>query len=185
MGSVLYYMIRMEPYTTQFLENLQGGSFDIADRMFHSLTSTFQNCLHSPSDVKELIPGKTYSFSVDNILPEFYYMPEFLRNSNRYDLGVMQNEERLNDVVLPPWATTPEEFIRLNREALESEYVSNNLHDWIDLIFGYKQQGKAAEKAYNLFYYLTYEGTVDIDSIKVRILQNMFSFCRTLLSEWL
>jgi hypothetical protein len=101
---------------------------------------------------------------------ELFYCPDFLRNSNRFDLGVMQNNERLDDVVLPPWAKTPEDFIRIHREALESEYVSMNLPDWIDLIFGYKQTGKAAEKAYNLFYYLTYEGTVDIESIKVHSL---------------
>jgi hypothetical protein len=35
----------------------------------------------------------------------------------------------------------------------------------LDLIFGYKQRGKEAEKANNLFYYLTYEGSVDIDAI--------------------
>jgi hypothetical protein len=61
MGSVLYFMIRMEPFTTQFLENLQGGSFDIADRMFHSISSTWQNCLLSASDVKELIPGLSFA----------------------------------------------------------------------------------------------------------------------------
>lgn len=35
------------------------------------------------------------------------------------------------------------------RDALESEYVSQNLHLWIDLIFGYKQNGEEAEKADN------------------------------------
>jgi len=39
---------------------------------------------------------------------------------------------------------SPEMFIARNREALESEYVSSHLHDWIDLIFGHKQRGKPA-----------------------------------------
>lgn len=38
------------------------------------------------------------------------------------------------------------------RDALESEYVSQNLHLWIDLIFGYKQNGKEAEEADNCKY---------------------------------
>lgn len=58
-----------------------------------------------------------------------------------------------------------EEFVRINMQALESDYVSEHLSDWIDLIFGYKQRGEEAEKAYNVFYYLTYEGMVDMESI--------------------
>lgn len=35
-----------------------------------------------------------------------------------------------------------DEFVRVMREALESEHVSQRLHDWIDLIFGVKQRGE-------------------------------------------
>ena len=47
----------------------------------------------------------------------------------------------VDDVELPPWASTPHEFVRVNRQALESEFVSCQIHQWIDLIFGYKQKG--------------------------------------------
>ncbi|KAM1789881.1 hypothetical protein ACFX12_033998 [Malus domestica] len=49
--------------------------------------------------------------------------------------------------------------------ALESEHASTHLHEWIDHIFGYKQRGKEAIMANNFFFYITYEGTVDIDKI--------------------
>lgn len=54
---------------------------------------------------------------------------------------------QVGDVGLPPWAKgSVREFIRKHREALESDYVSENLHHWIDLIFGYKQRGKVGIK---------------------------------------
>lgn len=50
-------------------------------------------------------------------------------------------------------------------QALESEYVSAHLHEWIDLIFGYGQQGPAAIEAVNTFHPFFYEDSIDIFSI--------------------
>lgn len=43
----------------------------------------------------------------------------------------------------------PKELISKLREALESDYVSRNIHHWIDLIFGFKQNGPESVKANN------------------------------------
>ncbi|XP_068245244.1 WD repeat and FYVE domain-containing protein 3 isoform X2 [Palaemon carinicauda] len=147
------YLVRMEPFTQHFLR-LQGGHFDLADRMFHSMKEAWHSASrNNMADVKELIP-------------EFFYLPEFLLNSNKFDLGCKQNGTQLDDVVLPPWARgDAREFIRLHRAALECDYVSAHLHEWIDLIFGYKQHGQPAVEAVNVFHHLFYEGNVDIYNI--------------------
>ena len=77
---------------------------------------------------------------------------------HRFDLGRLQRGPPVDDVILPRWATSPEDFVCKHRQALESDHVSSHLHEWIDLIFGYKQKGPAAEEALNVFYYCTYEG---------------------------
>uniref|UniRef100_A0A4W6DRB4 Neurobeachin-like protein 2 n=1 Tax=Lates calcarifer TaxID=8187 RepID=A0A4W6DRB4_LATCA len=151
-AGVMHYMIRMEPFTTLHIQ-LQSGRFDCADRQFHSVAAAWQARMESPADVKELIP-------------EFFYFPEFLQNMNGFDLGHLQiSQDPVTDVLLPRWATSREDFIRQHRKALECEHVSNHLHEWIDLIFGYKQRGEEAVNALNVFYYCTYEGAVDLDAI--------------------
>ncbi|KAJ1906949.1 hypothetical protein LPJ81_001058, partial [Coemansia sp. IMI 209127] len=151
-SSVAYYLLRLEPFTSVHV-SLQSGKFDHADRQFYSIAEAWNSCTTGPGDVKELIP-------------EFFYLPEFLLNRNGVDLGRKQDGTLLGDVTLPPWASTPDEFVHINRQALESEYVSANLHKWIDLIFGCKQRGQEAVDAHNVFYYLTYEGAVNLDAIQ-------------------
>eukprot|EP00117_Sycon_ciliatum_P027901 scpid3277/ scgid22558/ WD repeat and FYVE domain-containing protein 3; Beach domain, WD repeat and FYVE domain-containing protein 1 len=151
------FLIRMEPFTQHFL-TLQGGQFDLPDRMFHSINEQWLSASSvNMADVKELIP-------------EFFYLPDFLKNSNKFRLGVKQNGSVLNDVILPPWAKgDPNEFIRLHREALESRHVTAHLHEWIDLVFGYKQTGQASQEANNVYHHLFYEGAVNIEEIEDRV----------------
>ncbi|KAK6144048.1 hypothetical protein DH2020_020868 [Rehmannia glutinosa] len=145
--SVLYYLTRVEPFTTLSIQ-LQGGRFDHADRMFSDIAATWNGVLEDMSDV-----------------PELFYLPEVLTNENSIDFGTTQLGEKLGSVRLPPWAENPVDFVHKHQMALESEHVSEHLNEWIDLIFGYKQRGKEAVQANNVFFYITYEGSVDIDKI--------------------
>jgi len=146
-GVVLHFLMRLQPFASLHCE-MQGGHFDVADRLFSSIPRTWKQNTTQLSEVKE-------------ITPEWFTTPEMFQNVNQFDLGHTQDGELVGDVVLPPWAKSAEEFVRLNRQALESEYVSANLHNWIDLIFGCKQTGQAAVDANNVFFYLTYYNAVD------------------------
>lgn len=151
---VTSYLIRLQPFVHSYLL-LQGGSFDHPDRLFYSIERAWSSASRdNMTDVRELTP-------------EFYYLPEFLLNHNGYDFGVRQGDGgSIDTVLLPPWAKgDPKIFIAKHRKALESEHVSQNLHHWIDLIFGHKQSGEAALEATNVFHHLSYHGAKDLDTI--------------------
>ncbi|KAK7962509.1 beige/BEACH domain-containing protein [Apiospora aurea] len=150
---VASYLIRLPPFVQSHV-TMQGGTFDHADRLFYSVERTWHSASRERgSDVRELIP-------------EFFYLPDFLTNINGYDFGTRQGTGgKVNDVALPPWAKgDPKIFIAKHREALESPYVSQNLHSWIDLVFGYKQLGEAAVQNVNVFSPLSYRGAMDLDN---------------------
>lgn len=146
-GVVLFWLLRQEPFTSLHLE-LQGGKFDHPDRLFNSFSESWNGLWTNTSDAKEMVP-------------ELFYDPSFLRNDNRFMFGKTQSGAPVDTVKLPPWAGSAEEFIALHRAALESPYVSQNLHLWIDLIFGVSQRGQRAVDACNMYCWFTYADTID------------------------
>ena len=134
--TVYLWLLRMEPFTSLHID-MQSGRFDHAARLFYSIEHSWYLATSIQNDYRELIP-------------EFFCSPEFLSNRDHFDLGIFNNE-KVDDVVLPKWASSPIEFIYTHRKALESEHVTHNLNQWIDLIWGDKQRGEKAEKAHNIY----------------------------------
>lgn len=111
------YGVRATLEVTNFAAD---GKFDHAERMFFSIPQTWHSCLNSTSDVKvtHLQSGSTDlpARLLQELIPEFFYQPEFLCNSNNWNLGTKQDGTVLGDVILPPWAKTPHDFIRINHD---------------------------------------------------------------------
>jgi hypothetical protein len=129
---VIGFLIRMEPFASLHIV-LQGGRFDRSSRLFRSIPSAWESVCTNSMDYRELIP-------------EFFYAPDFRVNSNGFDLG-----KGVGDVELPPWASSPHDFVMKNRAALESPFVSAMLPRWIDMIFGVTSRGNEAESIHNSF----------------------------------
>lgn len=151
--TVASYLMRLQPFSAAFFL-IQGGTWDHADRMFYSIQNVWESASNKNlADVRELTP-------------EFFFLPDFLVNVNKYNFGLRSDNSNIDNVQLPPWAKgDPAIFIAKQREALESPFVSQNLHHWIDLIFGHKQRGEAAVEAANVYHWMTYQGAIDLDSI--------------------
>lgn len=145
-GIILHYLVRIEPFTRQSM-SLQGGNFDVPDRLYISIKNSWESCQSFYGDCKELIP-------------EHFYLPDMFVNVNKEMFGTRQNKVIVDNVELPDWACqSPLKFIRIHQAALESDHVSQKIGCWIDLIFGCKQRGSKALSHFNLFHPVTYEDT--------------------------
>lgn len=146
--TVAYFLLRAVP---EFLTRNANYVYAPADRFFRSVQTSFESCLHNSGDYRELIP-------------EFYAgNNEFLMNCSEAQL-----DGTMPDVELPAWAKTPEQFCEVMRHALESDYVSDTLHSWIDLIFGELQRGDRAIDAENTFTPTALGAEVGLSGLKLQ-----------------
>ena len=161
-GFVSYYLIRQKPFSN-YASQIQGGYFDTPDRLFYDIKNIW--------DVSE---------KFQELIPEMFYLPEALVNYNNFNFGENQYKNSVNDVILPNWAKNNFRFfIKVNKKSLESYFVNEKISDWIDLIFGYKQNGKDSIEFLNVYRKACYPFNVndylnkELDNLKLITDENL------------
>ncbi|CAM0881116.1 unnamed protein product [Alopecurus aequalis] len=110
-----------------------------ARRLSKSILRSAVRSVYEPNEYPSSMQ-RLYQWTPDECIPDFYSDPRIF----------VSLHSEMSDLALPSWVTSSEEFICLHRDALESDRVSQKLHHWIDITFGYKLAGEASIEAKNV-----------------------------------
>lgn len=123
------HLIREEPFAS-WLIMINKGKFPPLSRVFNSMEAEYTQVMSQPKIFNELEP-------------QFFYAPEIFINFNRFKFKKFQ---------LPPYEENPVKFVYLNRKALESEYVTSHLNEWIDVIWGIRQRDQTCQMRPEMYF---------------------------------
>ena len=154
------YMIRLFPYSFLAIE-LQGEGFDNPNRLFYSVTDSFNHISSQKSDLRELIP-------------EFFYLPEMFINFNCLNFSKTSDNKLVDDVRMPKTILDKSldlmdndlkffTFVYYMKKKLEKN--KNNIISWIKLIFGEEQRYKLNKNGEIKEQYFRTESYIEIDEL--------------------
>ena len=167
---VIYYLVRLNPFTNGQI-TLQNGKFDSPNRQFCSIEDCL-NILERSYDSRELIPH----FFLNQ---DFFYNYNcnffgFRERSHKvvHELTVLNKEQELINSICPNREMLPITYITRNAQLLNSQKVRENLHHFINNIFGVRQIGKRED--YNTYDKYCYQEMINlsgkIDGYKLKSL---------------
>ena len=148
------YLIRIFPFNL-LCHKINQDSFENNEFLFNDILNTLKFSLSSQTDVKEIIP-------------EFFYFPEFLININNFILNY-QNENKFDNVNIQEKLINNLFYNKIKKKLLiensdflnninddndiksvlyvlnlkrifESEIITEKINYWIDLVFGINQK---------------------------------------------
>ena len=159
------YLIRIFPFNL-LCHKINQDSFENNEFLFYDMLNTVKLSLSCQTDVKEIIP-------------EFFYFPEFLENNNNFILNYQKENEFDNVNIQENYINElfynndkkklliENDFLYENNDnflkcflyilnlkrIFESEIITKKINYWIDLIFGIYQKfdNSKANKIKNLF----------------------------------
>ena len=156
--SVKNDFVKIYPFFLYKLKFDSRKSYINNSNIVYNNDNPFQNNINNNINneiLKELTISNVYEF-----IPEYFYLPEILLTNNKFLYG---NNSIVNK----------NEFVINNSELLESEKVSLNLENWLNLIFGMHQKNK--KKNININFDYSFDTTTStINDIDEKIRKGLF-----------